>query len=799
MNGRATNVGNVVSLLGAFVATAIVMGLLAAGLLIPAVGATGSAATAGVKMFDDLPGEFTASPLSQQSKIVDAKGRVLATPQEENRIIVNLKDVAPIMQKAQIAIEDSRFYQHGGVDPRGILRAAVSNAQGGGTQGASTLTQQYVKLTLQENALRNNDKEAADAAVAVSASRKIQEIKYAVTLEKEMTKDQILQGYLNLAYYGDLAYGIEAASQHYFSIPAKKLNVVQSALLAGLVQNPSRTDPVHNPARAQARRNVVLDRMYELGIINAKSLKAAKAIPVKKMLKVKNPLSNCAASSEQYFCNYVMAYLKTMPELGKTIPERVKNITQGGLTIQTTLNPDVQSAAKRHLTARVPIGNSEGIGAAVSIVEPGTGKVLAMAQNTTYTTGKGSEKKGLTQVNWNVDRAYGGENGFQFGSTAKMYAIVTALQKGIPINGNIPSKFATPKKPAVYTPQEQGRCGDLKNWEVRNDEAIGGHPIPFKTATAKSVNTAFASLVLRLGVPNVQKTMSTMGLHTGSGDPIPCGPASVTLGAGTTTPLTLASSYATLAANGKYCAPNPILSITTNNRKQVKLRPTACRQVIDPDIAKGATNLLTNVIKSGTGKAASLGARPAAGKTGTTDNHYQSWFVGYTPQLATAVWVGTPYRQFRMKNISLAGTYYGEVFGGTISAPVWHDIMAAASADLPIRSFDDPSDKLLNGDRISVPYVSGMSVSQAKSVLQDAGFAAQVGGQTYSNLPPGIVVYTSPSGTAMRGETISLFTSTGYIPQPRYVAPRTTGKKKAAPTPTPTATPTTSKTKPGKK
>src|SRR6476660_2444811 len=242
MSGRATNLGNVVSLRGAFVASAMVMGLLAAGLLIPAVGATGSAATSGVKMFDDLPGEFTASPLSQQSRIVDAKGNTITTPQEENRIIVSLKDVAPIMQEAQIAIEDSRFREHGGVDPRGIARAFVSNAQGGGVQGASTLTQQYVKLTLQENALRNNDETAAKAAVAPTYTRKLQELKYAVTLEKEMTKDQILQGYLNLAYYGDLAYGIEAAAQHYFSTSAKKLTLPQAALLAGLVQNPSRTD-----------------------------------------------------------------------------------------------------------------------------------------------------------------------------------------------------------------------------------------------------------------------------------------------------------------------------------------------------------------------------------------------------------------------------------------------------------------------------------------------------------------------------------------------------------------------------
>ena len=760
------NLRTVARLLGAFVAAAMVMGLLAAGLLIPAAGAAGSLATSGVTMFDNLPGDLSTAVLAQRSRILDDTGKVIATPQDKNRIIVTLKDIAPIMQKAQIAIEDNRFYEHGGVDPRGIARALVSNAQGGAVQGASTLTQQYVKMTLEAQALRNNDPAAAKAAAARNYSRKLQELKYAVTLEQKMTKDQILQGYFNIAYYGDRAYGIEAAAEHYFSTTAKKLTLAQSALLAGLVQNPSTTDPVHYPAKAQARRDVVLDRMHTLRIITDKDWTAAKAIPVTKMLKVKQPLSNCAASPYPYFCDYVMAYLKTMPELGSTVPERVKNITQGGLTIRTTLDPSLQKMALHQLTAKVPIGNSAGIGSAASIVQPGTGKVLAMVQNTSYTTGAGSQSKGLTEVNWNVDRAYGGENGFQFGSTAKMYAIVTALEKGIPVNGTIPSKFATPTTPAVYTPQEQGQCGSMQDWPVRNDEAIGGTPLPFTLATAKSVNTAFASLVLHLGTPTVRATMTTMGLHSGDGSPIACTPASVTLGAGTTTPLTLATSYATLAAEGRYCPPDPIVSITPRGKKPLTLRPTSCKQVIDPDVANGATRLLTNVITSGTGTGASLGPRPAAGKTGTTDNHYQSWFVGYTPQLATAVWVGTPYQQFRMKNVTLAGTYYGEVFGGTISAPIWQAIMTRATQGMPIRSFHDPSTQILDGTMVAVPDVSGLSVSAATQRLRAAGFSVRVGGQVSSNVPGGNVVYTSPSRSAANGTTINLFVSSGPSPQP---------------------------------
>jgi len=795
MQGRATNFANVLSLLGAFVATAMVMGLLAAGLMIPAVGATGSAAKSSVEMFDSLPGEFSTSPLAQQSKIYDARGGLITTPYDENRIIVPLERISKTMQNAQIAIEDSRFREHGGVDPRGITRALVSNFKGGDTQGASTLTQQYVKITLQENALRNNDKEAAQAAVAKTYTRKLQELKYAITLEKELTKDQILQGYLNLVYYGDQAYGVEAAAQHYFSTSAAKLTLAQSAVLAGLVQQPSKTDPIHNPERAQVRRDVVLDRMHELGMITDKAWKAAKTVPVKKMVKPRPAQNTCGRSTQPYFCEYILAYLKQLPALGKTIPERIKKINQGGLTIQTTLDPKIQAMAQAQLVKKVPIGNGARIGGAASIIEPGTGKILAMAQASDFPK-SGEKGKRFTQVNWNVDQRYGGTSGFQFGSTAKIYAIVTALQNGIPVNGKIPSKFATTKQAAVYTPSEmKGRCRAGTNWEVRNDEAIGGKPLPFALATAKSVNTAFASLVLKLGTDKVQKTMTTMGLHQGTGAQIECYPAVVTLGANDTTPLTLAASYATLAAEGKYCVPNPLLSITTNDKKQIKLPANNCKQVISKDVANGASQLLKGVIQKGTGTKAKLdGGRPAAGKTGTTDNHVESWFVGYTPQLATAVWVGTPYSQNRMKNINLGGEFYPEVFGGTISAPIWKAMMDGASSILSLapRDFNDPSSKILEGDFVSVPNVSGMTVDEATKVLEDAGFKADVAGQTFNTMSQGTVVYTDPSDRALRGSTIGLYTSLGYVPAPPK--PKYTPKPK--PTPKPTATATKPKPKP---
>ena len=274
------------------------------------------------------PGEFSTSPLAQQSKIYDARGGLITTPYDENRIIVSLKSISKPMQDAQIAIEDSRFREHGGVDPRGITRALVSNFQGGDTQGASTLTQQFVKITLQENALRNNDKEAAQAAVEKTYTRKLQELKYAITLEKQLTKDQILEGYLNLVYYGDQAYGVEAAAQHYFSTTAAKLTVAQSALLAGPGAAAQQDRPDPQPGAGLRCAGIVLDRMHGLGMITDKELKAAKAIPVKKMLKVRRRRTPAAARASRTSASTSSPTSSSCPRSARPFPSGSRRSTR---------------------------------------------------------------------------------------------------------------------------------------------------------------------------------------------------------------------------------------------------------------------------------------------------------------------------------------------------------------------------------------------------------------------------------------------------------------------------------------
>jgi len=789
MQGRGSTFTRVISLFAALVATSVVLGMLGAGLMMPTVAATGAAAREGVAIFDALPGEFTQNPLSEQSRILASDGTLIATPYDENRVIVPLAKIAPIMRQAQVAIEDSRFYEHGGVDIQGVGRAVVSNFRGGNTQGASTLTQQYVKITLQENALRNDDAKGAKAATAKNYTRKLQELKYAVTLEKTLTKNQILQGYLNLVYYGGQAYGVEAAARQFFGVSAAKLSLPQAATLAGLVQLPSQTDPLRSPAKALARRNVVLDRMHTLKLISDRAWREAKK--TKLVTKSRPARNSCALSPYPYFCDYVGKWLLDLPALGKTRDERAKQINRGGLTIQTTLDPKDQAITEQELVAKVPIGTvakNWDIGAAAAVIEPGTGHVLAIAQNTKYSINAKAGTHGQTSVNWAVDQKYGGSAGFAFGSTAKMFAVAEALRSGMSPSSSVVVPTADPTHGATfYRSQFHDECGGEKGrppWTVHNDEGSSAGRITLTVAAAKSVNTAFAALVIKLGACKVRDMMTTLGLHTGSGKPISNDPSNITLGSASVSPLTLASAYATVASGGTYCEPSPVLSITTSDKKSIALPKSQCRKVLDPDVASGVTQILKTVLTNGTAsRVGGLdGGRPVAGKTGTAGNATpaggtnETWFVGYTPQLSTAVWVGTPTddrQTARLNGVQIGSTYYPrEIYGADIAAPIWKKIMDRISVGMPFLDFGAVSNEGQSGEIVPVPDVAGLSVGDAEAVLRGVGFSPVVGGAESSNIPVGRVVGTDPGIKAPLGATIVIKTSAGSVNPPRAIAPR---------------------------
>lgn len=771
------------SLLAAFVAISVAMGLLSAGLALPLTGALGAAASGTATAFEDLPENFTPTALAQQSTVVSRDGKTLATPYESNRVIVPLKKIAPVMRKAQIAIEDSRFEEHGGIDVRGTARALVTNAAGGGvTQGGSSITQQYVKMMLVEKALQKGDEKGAARAKEKSYARKLQEMKYALNVEKTMSKKQILQGYLNLAYYGDQTYGVEAAARHYYDKHASELNLSEAATLAGVVQSPGSTDPNNNPTAAQKRRNVVIDRMLALKWITAKEAKAAKKPSVKSQLRIReNEGGTCARSVEPYVCAYIEAYLKTMPELGDNPRERWRNVTTGGLKIDTTFDYGDIREARKMLQAKVPPGDPSGVGAAVATVEPGTGKIRVLAQSSTFKTGIKKNSTRYTEQAWTQPVAFGGTRGWQIGSTAKMYALAAAMERGDTANGGLYVPMASTTQ-AWYPPASLAGhpCFGTFPQGVRNDELIGGSYLPYRVVTPRSVNTAFVQLVANLGC----KVHDTMGkMHLQNGGPAPGdtsglawdkGAAAVALGGDDTDPLTLANSYAILAAGGTYCPPNPIEKITDSNGKALKLEPPKCERVLKYSSAQNVTELLKTVITGphGTGAAARLAdGRVAAGKTGTTNDHKQSWFVGYTNQLSTAVYVGTPIQQHEMKGL-IGGQYYGPVFGGTIAAPLWSQIVGMQSRGMEkkgIPQSDGGSDgggsKKPSGDQKSIPDVAGQPEAVGLQTLRNAGFTPVVAGRVPSRAPAGIISYITPTGSAAQGASIQVFVSNGTPPQ----------------------------------
>ena len=772
MSSRTTSIGGVVSLLGAFLASALVLGLLAAGLVMPAVGATGALARSGVDVFNELPSEFSTDPLAQTSRILASDGTVIATPQEQNRTIVPLSKIAPIMRTAQVDIEDHRFYDHGGIDLQGTARAVISNLRSGSSVGASSLTQQYVKISLQYSALSSGNSEAAADAVKKDYLRKLKELKYAITLEKKLTKDQILQGYLNLVYYGDRAYGVEAAAQHYFSVPASKLSLSQAALLAGMTQNPGTTDPVNYPQRAFNRRNVVLDRMHELGSITDKQLTDAKKRTLKQDMKVTQPRSTCLASPYPYWCDFIINYAMTMPQLGKTVEERRRTLYRGGITITTTLDPRIQRIVQSEVEKRVPIGDPSKVGAAAYVTQPGTGKVLGFAQNTKYSVANG--KLGATGINWALDKQYGGSGGFQYGSTAKAFALVTAMESGLTTTSSVVAKAAGGDTPASYTSADfpKDECSSsFKDWNVLNDTPFSGGQMTLMEATALSTNTAFVGLAQQIGVCKIRDTMNLMGLHQSNGKDISIDPSAIILGANEVSPQTLANAYATLASDGKRC---PVLLITkiVKDGKDVALPDTSCKQVIQPEIAQATDKFLEYNMTNGSGIRNQLsgGARESAGKTGTANGNNESWFAGYTPQISTAVWVGTPDDGNKrvMKNVTIGGQFYPVMHGAAVAAPIWKGIMNQVLEDQPMVTFTQPPAKYLGTDTLGttvvqgqIPAVVGKSVPEVEAALQAAGFQTAIGGTMASTVPIGLVAGISPYQSPPPGSLITIYTSRG--------------------------------------
>lgn len=757
--GRAISPGRLLAALLAFVVVSALGGVLAAGLVLPAVGAVGTASQASVQMFEELPSELEVPEPSQSSQILFSDGSVMATIYADDRVVVPLDEISQPMRDAVIAIEDRRFYEHRGVDLEAIARAAVNNASGGALQGGSTLTMQFIKNALIEQGRVTGDTELIAQAQDESYERKLEEARMAIALEQRMSKDEILAGYLNVSQFGRSQYGVEAAARYYFNTSAAELDIAQAAMLAGITQSPARHDPEPEENRQQARdrRDVVLGTMYRQGYITEAEYQEALETSVGEMLDITPTPNGCGAAGDAaYFCEYVVDELLEAEEWGESLQERRQALYRGGLVIHTTLDPGRQQAAVDAVNGNLPAQDHSGIRMALSSVEPGTGNIEAMAQNTAYGS-PSPEIPAATSVNLNVGRNRGGGAGFQSGSSFKTFVLVEWLNQGRSLNEQVVSdRDSYPRESWDMA------CGNYADdYQPSNMEGAAGDMMSVQEAIRRSVNLTFVEMANQMDLCDVVDTAEQMGLETGNGDPLTPNPAAV-LGSNTITPLSQAVAFATLANRGEACAPRALTTIEDRSGQEIATFDTDCERVLDEAVADAANYALQDVVSDlpgATGTGAILpGDRPAAGKTGTANNASAAWFVGHTPQLSTAVWMGYQEGTRSMFNTYVAGQYYPFIYGSHIPAPTWRDYMAPVLEDQPQVGFPTPGDREVYGEQISISSVTGQSVSAATQTLEDAGFTVQMGPAVSSSVPAGLVASTSPRGgaTAQPGSTVTL-------------------------------------------
>jgi penicillin-binding protein 1A len=685
---------------------------LVAVLAIPGVAILGRVVDAVAGRFAEGPsGKISIPQIAQRSVIVDTNGGVIATlAGEQNRRSIPLAQVPTIVRQAVLAIEDARFYEHKGIDAQGLFRALVTNAKSGRiAEGGSTITQQLVK-----NLFVGSEK---------SLDRKIREAQYAIALENSMSKDQILELYLNEAYFGEGVYGIAAAAEFYYGKPAAKLAPYEAALLAGIIRSPQRTNPFDNAAAAMQRRNVVLRRMLDEHFI--KQEEYAK-YTLKPLPTTRHPLPPFA---EPYFVEFIKGQILNDPRFGATRQERAIAIFQGGLRIETTLDLKLQQAGKKAVAEVLTL--SKDPSSALVSIDPKTGRVKTMV---------GGRDFGVSKYNLAVQGTR------PTGSTFKPYVLAAALEEGVP-----PGLTLDTPSPISIT-DDNGKI-----WSPANYSEHGEGIITMRRATELSVNTFYAQLIRRIGPQTVVDMARKLGI-TANLKPY----LSLTLGTFDVSPFDMASAYGTFANQGIHCKPYAIKRVTSPTGKVIVQNEPDCKRVLDAAIANEVNDILVGVVERGTGRRNGRIGRVVAGKTGTTENYADAWFVGYTPQFSTAVWMGFK-DSTKQKLHNIHG--YKKVCGGCLPALIWNKYMRAAHQGVPVEKWPAPPPI----ERVAVPEVVGQPVDDAKRLLEDAGFTVRTR-TVVSSLAPGTVAAQSPgSGTSVEaGAMVSLDVSdgTGNEPSP---------------------------------
>ena len=625
------------------------------------------------RAFPDLE-QRLGTPLAQTSKIYDVRGELITSLHaEEDREVVPIEDIPDVVQNAVVAIEDQRFWTHGGIDLKAMARAAYVNAVTGTVrEGGSTITQQYVK-----NRLLSPER---------TLGRKLREAALAWQLEKQLAKQEILGRYLNTVYFGQGAYGIERGAQTFFSQPASELTLPQAALLAGLIAGPERWDPLDNPGPAVVRREHVLDRMLELGMITEQDHRWARSQPL-----ALRPRLGGDRYPAPYFVDHVKHQILTDPRFGETYTQRYNLLFKGGLRIHTTIHLGIQRLAEEAVSGVLTEpGDPYG---ALTAIDPRTGYVRAMVGGRDYFA------RPRLDPYAKVNLAVGGSTGRQAGSAFKPFALVAALESGIP-------PWQTYPAPSSLL-MDEWPCGSPETpWDVENYEGAGyGGSVSVEQGLINSVNVVYAQIIRDVTPTRVVDVARRMGIRS------PLRPyCSAVLGANEVNTVEMASAFGTLANEGEHVEPVAITRIEDAEGEVLYDAAPRTSEAITPAVAGTTTRIMQRVIDEGTGTAADIG-RPAAGKTGTAQLWHDAWFIGFVPQLSAAVWVGYPEGQVPM---IYPRTRISRVYGGSYPAQIWHAFMRAMAERLPVRDFAEE-----NQDYVTV----GVDITQgcvATSVTPDA-------------------------------------------------------------------------------
>jgi membrane peptidoglycan carboxypeptidase len=650
-------------------ATLLICGLLAgvvvAAAAFPAVAVSGLTVKAGDSALAALPSELKSFSSPQITRVFASDGKTqMAVMYDEFRSDVPLSQISVNVQNAIVAAEDRNFYHHSGVDFKGTVRAFVNDSSGGSPQGASTLTMQYVRLAREYSATDPRDVVAASQD---TPKRKITEMKYALQLEKELTKKQILERYLNIAPFGNGAYGIYAASRIYFQKSPKDLDIAQAALLAGMVKAPTSFNPTTPTGYPQAvtRRLYVLDGMVTTGAITKVQEQAAlkEKVP-QKVTRVGNGCVSVNKNEWGFFCDYFTRWWLQQQAFGATTYDRQQRLNDGGYRIVTSMDINATEAARKRISQQISTGNKDAL--MLAAVQPGTGQVLALATNRAYkldesknhiSSDPAKAAKGLKGTYPNTTNPIisgGGDvNGYQAGSTFKMFTLVTALKQGIPLTKTIKAG-AVAKTHYIVDPSSPAACPGTHYYCPGNAGESEAGTYNMWSAFGHSVNTYFVPLEEEVGAQNVVKTAEDFGIQfRAANDAKLAEPGNAeqwgafTLGVSESTPLDLANAYATLAGDGKYCSPTPIKQILTRDGASIDVGASSCRQVVSTEVARKAVDAARCPVgdSAQTGSCGGAGTAPQAhgvvghpvfGKTGTTDSSKTAALILGTTSIVVA-------------------------------------------------------------------------------------------------------------------------------------------------------------------